>query len=61
MFDHSRSWFHWRDGLYFQRQEDGSVVKDPDRAVHHAITLVFQTGIHVKRDTLWHQSLSTMA
>ena len=25
------------------RQEDGSVVKDPDRAVQHAITLVFQT------------------
>jgi len=25
------------------RQEDGGVVKDPDRAVQHAITLVFQT------------------
>src|SRR2546422_3563057 len=25
------------------RQEDGSVVKDPDRAVQHAIGLVFQT------------------
>ena len=26
-----------------QRLEDGSVVKDPDRALQHALTLVFQT------------------
>jgi DNA invertase Pin-like site-specific DNA recombinase len=30
------------------RQDDGGVVKDPDRAVHHAITLVFQTFLERK-------------
>jgi len=30
------------------RQDDGGVVKDPDRAVQHAITLVFQTFLERK-------------
>src|SRR5919109_1716425 len=30
------------------RQDDGVVVKDPDRAVQHAITLVFQTFLERK-------------
>lgn len=25
MFDKSKPWFHWRDGMYFQRQPDGTV------------------------------------
>jgi hypothetical protein len=45
MFDHTRPWYHWKDGLYFQRQENGDVTIAKFETAHDNSAITAQYSI----------------